>query len=136
MMKKKSSTLIIVSLLSLLFLFAVLGEVISVPAIPNESLIKGVVSEYAIVSSRLIGVKPEQVLYRLTVNIESSEKIGDNPGFLNDRNGEDIQFYSREKLPPELFNRRISARVKYKGDERSGLYWIRNIEILKENKKK
>lgn len=120
---------------TLSFFFAIEGKNASVPAIHNESTIEGIVSEYAIISSRLIGIKPEQILYRLTINIESSENISDKPNLLGNKKGQDIQFYSREKLSPELFGKVIRAKVEFTGDEKGGLFWIKNINILNRGRK-
>ncbi len=131
MIKSKSCNMIIVSLATLLFLVSVEKESISVPVIPNESIVNGVVSEYSIVSSRLIGIKPEQIICRLTINIEASEGINDKPNLLNNKNGQDMQFYSKEKLSPEIFGKKIKALARYTGDEKGGIFWIKNIEIIK-----
>lgn len=115
--------------------FALKGTVVSVPAAPNESIIRGIVSEYAIVSSHLFGIEPEQALYRVTVNVVSSESIGASPDFLAGRHGHDIQFYSREKIPPELFGKKIKAKARYKGDEKRGMFWISNIQVIEQEDK-
>ncbi|NOZ68217.1 MAG: hypothetical protein GXP46_03000 [Deferribacteres bacterium] len=132
--KNKFRNLTVVSLvLSLICLAAVLGSCVSVlsaPVVPNESVIEGVVSEYAILSSRIVNIQPPQVLYRLTIRIESSEGAARNmPDFAGGMQGRDIRFYSKERLSPDLFGKRVRARVKYKGDERGGLFWISSVEI-------
>jgi hypothetical protein len=115
-------------ILSALF---VTGEnCISAPVIENEAIIEGVVAEYSIISSHLIGIEPEQVLYRLVIHVQSSKNVMDKANFLISRRGEDIQFYSRDKLAPELFGKRISAYARFSGDERGGKFWIRNIEVI------
>lgn len=131
MIKSKCCNVMIISLATLLFLVSVEKESISVPVIPNESIVNGVVSEYSIVSSRLIGIKPEQIIYRLTINIESSDGVNDKPNLLDNKNGQDMQFYSKEKLSPEIFGKKIKALVRYTGDEKGGIFWIKNIKIIK-----
>ncbi len=134
-MKSKVRNLAIVFLiLSSICFVAILGSCVSVlsaPVVPNESVIEGVVSEYAILSSRIINIRPNQVLYRLTIYIESSEGTGNKPGFLSGREGHDVRFYTKERLSPDLFGKKVRARVRYKGDERGGMFWIRNIEITR-----
>ncbi len=133
-MKNKVRDLTIVFLISLIFFFPIVGScasLLSVPVVPNESVIEGVISEYAILSSRIINIRPDQVLYRLTIYIESSENIGNKPDFFSGREGQDIRFYTKEKLSPEIFGKKIKAKVRYKGDERGGMFWIRNIEIIR-----
>ncbi len=133
-MKKKRFILLELFLVSFLTVFALQNNALSVPAIPNESFVEGVVSEYSVVSSNLIGIKPEQTLYRLTITIESSYGIGGTPNFLSSMTGQDIRFLSKEKLSPELFGNKIKATAIYKGDERDGMYWIRTIVIIEQEK--
>ncbi|MBI5409123.1 MAG: hypothetical protein HZA14_07140 [Nitrospirae bacterium] len=121
----------IIFLAALFILLAVEKKSFSVPVIPNESMISGMVSEYAIVSSRIIGIKPEQVIYRLTITVKAAENIQDKPNLLGGKKGQDVQFHSKEKLSPELFGKKIKATAALIGDERGGLFWIRNIELTK-----
>jgi len=113
------------------FLFSVGDAGNAVPAVSNESIIEGVVSEYTVIFSDLIGIKPRQTLYRLTINITSSHSIGEGPDFLFNMIGQDVRVLSKEELSPELFGKRIKAKARYKGDERGGVYWVNNIEVLK-----
>ncbi len=131
MLRNKFSNKLFVPLVLLSILIATEENGASVPVIPNESLVTGIVSEYAIVSSHMIGIFPEQAIYRLIITINASESVDGKPNFLADKNGQDIPFYSREKLAPEVFGKRIKAWVTFRGDEQGGLYWIRNIEIIK-----
>lgn len=116
------------TILALLIFIIREEKCISAPVIPNESTIEGVVSEYAVLSSRLIGMQPNQLLYRLTIYIESSKSVGDGPNFLKNKKGLDIKFYTKEKLSPELFGKRVKLKVKYQGDEKGGIFWIIGIE--------
>jgi len=113
---------------SLFFTLLMIGSCASVPVLPNETVVEGTVSEYAIVSSRLAGIKPEQVLYRITIYIETTKSAGGGPDFLSDKVGKDVPFYTKHKLSPELFGRKVRARVEYRGDERGGLFWVRDVE--------
>ncbi len=119
-----------VTVWTLVIFLACVRESLPVPVMPNEAVVEGVVSEYAIVSSRLAGFQPEQTLYRLTVNIESSESLDDKPNFFLDKNGQDIKFYSKEKLSPELFGKRIRAKARFAGDERGKVCWMHDIKII------
>ena len=101
----------------------------SVPAAPNEFVIEGTVQEYSIVSSNLLNIEPEQTLYRLTILIESYIKVKTEADFLSDKKGKTVQFYSKEKISPEIFGKRVRGTIRYAGDERGGLYWIKEISI-------
>lgn len=111
-------------------LLAMGGKSVSVPVIPNECIVEGTVAEYAIVSSRLISIEPDQVLYRLVITIQSTRKIDNQRNFLSGKEGKDVSFLAKEKLSPELFGKKIQAKARYSGDERGGRYWIRNVEIV------
>ncbi len=130
-MKKKKFILLT---LSLLIFFALQGKANSVAAVSNTSFFEGNVIEFAIVSSRLAGIKPEQRLYKLTVKIESSHAIGEGPDFLHKMVGQEVCFYSRHELSSDLFGKKIKARARYKGDERGGMYWIYNIALIERGK--
>ncbi len=117
-----------IAVLMLLFIHEARGT--SMPAIDNKSLIQGVVCEYSIVSSALIGIKPQQILYRLTVTIESSDNIGEGPDFLANAIGNNIQFLSKDTLSSDLFGKKIKAKARFKGDERGGVYWISDVELM------
>jgi hypothetical protein len=114
---------------SFLVLFVFIGSCNSVPVAPNESIVEGVVSEYAVLSSRLVNVKPEMTLYRITVRLESTARIGGGPDFLSDRIGQDVQLYSKEKVDVDIYGKKVKAKVTLRGDERGRTFWIREIEI-------
>jgi len=120
---------IILTISSIIFLlFAV--SVTAVTVVPNSALITGVILEYGIVSSRLLGIQPDQMLYKLTIHIESSEDIVGMANLLKGKEGEDISFYTKEKLSFDIFDKRVRAEVTYRGDERGGRWWLRSIKIL------
>jgi hypothetical protein len=131
MIRNTPTNKLIVPLVILSILIATEEKSISFPVIPNESVVNGTVSEYSIVSSHMIGIKPEQVIYRLTITIDFTENINGKPNFLDNKIGQDIKFYSKEKLTPELFGKKVKGLVIFRGDEKGGLFWIRNIEIIK-----
>ena len=129
-MRNKFSPIIFILFFTALCIVAVEDASNAVPAISNESLIEGVVSEYAIISSDLVGIKPNQTLYRLTINITSSHNIDDGPDFLVNMTGQNISFLSKKILSPELFGKRVRAKARYKGDERGGTFWISDVEEM------
>lgn len=106
--------------------FALTAE--SAPATPNESLVEGRVLEYSVVSSKLLNMEPEQTLYALTVLVEQSTAVK-GPDMLKKEAGRTVRFYSKQKLEPELFGRKIKAKASYRGDERGGLHWIYEIRM-------
>jgi hypothetical protein len=102
----------------------------AVPVMPNASLIKGIILGCEAISSTLLGMQPEQTIYRLTIQIESSEDVGELRNFLKGKEGKDMAFYTKKPLPSDIAEKRIKARVSFRGDERGGLWWIHAMEIL------
>jgi hypothetical protein len=118
------------AVLSAVFLLFVASGVTGGTVIPNDALITGVILEYGIVSSRLLGIQPDQTLYKLTIHLESSEDIVGMPNLLKGKEGEDITFYTKEKLSSDIFGKKVKAEVSYRGDEHGGRWWTKSIKIL------
>jgi hypothetical protein len=133
-MNIESSVLTIALLLTLPLLFAMRGESVSVPAVQNESEVEGTVTEYAVVSSGSVGIEPEQEFYKLVITIHSVWDVGSKPNFLMDKAGQDVLFYTKERIYPGLVGKRVKAKARYSGDERGGKYWISNIEEVKQER--
>lgn len=101
-----------------------------VPVIPNEAVIAGTVRGYCKVSSLLLNIEPEQVIYRLTVTVESSEDVEGLPNLVKGVIGEDIILESKEEISPAIFGKRVRVRVRVAGDERGRRFWINSIRII------
>ena len=115
------------------FLLCLLStQLLAVPAAPNASVAKGRVIEYSITSSPgRSHERPAPPQYKIVVHVEATEDVSGEINFLRERVGEDIPFWSKVKLSPNLFSRKISAVVEYRGDEHGGMFWIKKIEIIK-----
>ncbi len=109
---------------------AVIGTASAVPVVPNASLIRGTILESGEISSSLLGIQPEQTIYKVLVHVECSKDAGEMRNFLKGKEGEDMPFYSKKPLPSDIVKKGIKARVSYRGDERGGLWWILEVEIL------
>lgn len=96
---------------------------------PNETIVKGNVEEYSLTSSKLLEIKPDMVLYRLVILIEKTENVK-GPNFLKSKEGQFVTLYSKEELSSEFYGKKIKATVEYRGDERGGLFWIKQIEVV------
>jgi hypothetical protein len=129
-MRKELRMVLVGSLLGFLLLVNIgLG----VPVAPNDSIVTGVVLEYAILNSKLESIEPEQVLHTLRIEVLSSEDVPGMANFTRRVVGEVIKVYSKEWLSPYLFGKMIKANVQFVGDEWGGRYWIRNISIEKDD---
>lgn len=118
------------AVLSIVFLLFAAANVTAVTVIPNCAMITGIVLEYGIISSRLLGIQPDQRFYKLTIHLESSEDIIGMPNLLRGKEGEDITFYTKERLSLDIFGKKVRAEVTYRGDERGGQWWMRSIKIV------
>lgn len=106
----------------------------AVPVVPNEGIIEGKVVGYCVISSVVLNIKPDSTFYRLAILVTASKSTVGKPNFARDKSGGIIEVYSREKLSGNFFNQNINARIMYRGDEKGGLYWIKNINILNTEK--
>jgi len=93
-------------------------------------MLEGTVKEYCAGSSELWDIKPEQVIYKLTISVEIVRDSEGFPNFLKGKEGQLQSFLTKEKISPELLNKRVRAEVEYRGDEKGGRFWIRAIEII------
>ncbi len=116
--------------LTILFLLSIQTWATAVTAMPNETIVKGNVEEYSLISSKLMGIKPEMTLYKLVISIEKVENVK-GPNFLKDKEGQFVTLYTKEEISSDFYGKKIKAKIEYKGDERGGLFWIKQIEIVK-----
>jgi len=117
-------------LFAALAFIVVVSTVSAVPVMPNAALIKGIVLESEGISSNLLGIQPEQTIYRLLIHVISSEDVCEMANFVKGKEGENMVFYTKEPLPSGIVKKGIKARVSYRGDERGGLWWMHEMEIL------
>ena len=115
--------------LAIFFLLYILVPADAVPVMPNETAVKGHVEEYCLTSSKLLGIKPERILYKLVISVSNVEDIK-GPNFLKGKEGQLVNFYSKEELSSKYYDEKIKVIVEYKGDEKGGLFWIKRIEII------
>jgi hypothetical protein len=99
-----------------------------VPAISNESIVSGEVLGYSVVSSSLLEMQPLMPVYRLEIVVKTSEEVKGMRSFTRDKMGKLLSLYSKEKLSAELFGKIIKAHVSYQGDEKGGMFWIKELE--------
>lgn len=97
-----------------------------IPVQENDLRISGIVTEICIVSSAAIGIQPEQPIFKLQILLDTVEVI-QPPNFLQDKLGETVILLSKETIPQELFGKRINLRVQYRGGEKRGDFWIKQI---------
>lgn len=112
-------------------LLSLSASVNAVPVIPNKAFLTGIVKEYCLTSSGFNGIVPEQTLFKLTIFIDKAEDVEGHPNFLKGKEGQTIPFFTKEKPNLEIYGERVKAIIEYKGDERGGLFWIKDIEIVK-----
>ncbi|MEW6001322.1 MAG: SPOR domain-containing protein [Nitrospirota bacterium] len=96
----------------------------------NKAVVIGIVKEKSLISSTFLGMKEERYLSRLVILVEETEDVKDNPNVLKGKENQAVTFFSEEDQPTELTGKRIKALTEYKGDKRSRLFWIRQIEVI------
>jgi hypothetical protein len=116
--------------LVIFLLLYILVSADAVPVMPNETVVRGHVEEYSLISSKLVGIKPEMTLYKLVISIEKVENVK-GPNFLKDKEGRFVTLYTKEEISSDFYGKKIKAMIEYTGDERGGLFWIKQIEIIK-----
>ncbi|HHT9111861.1 MAG: hypothetical protein HZA47_09380 [Planctomycetes bacterium] len=116
--------------LVIFLLFDIVATADAVPVMPNETVVRGRVEEYSLISSKLMGIKPEMTLYKLVISIEKVENVK-GPNFLKDKEGQFVTLYTKEEISSDFYGKKIKAKIEYTGDERGGLFWIKQIEIVK-----
>lgn len=115
------------------------------PVIPNETIITGIVSKFEKGSPYPQNKETRQPEYnKITVLIESSEDVDGEENLLTNKKGEYITFYTKEPLAPgvpdmpdikdmkAMKGKRIKVHISYRGDERGGLWWGYNLQILQQ----
>lgn len=122
--------LILLAVLSIASLLYISGTAITGPTVPNEAFTVGIVSEYGIISSRLLGIQPEQPIYKLTILLESSEDVAGMPNLLMGKEGQDITFYTKERQSSDLFSKKVKAKASWSGDEHGGRWWVRDVKVF------
>ena len=101
----------------------------AVLSIENEGIVTGKAVEYSVLDSSRVNVAPEQTLYRLTIRVQSFQVAANQPNFLGERIGEDIEMYSKDPLPAHLFGRCVKARITYRGRAGRAQFWLRAIAV-------
>lgn len=130
------------ALLFLSLFFFMNSSGIGGPVIPNETIITGIVSKFEKGSPYPQNKGTRQPEYnKITVLIESSEDIDGEENLLAKKKGEYITFYTKEPLSPDMPDikdmkamkgKRIKVHISYRGDERGGLWWGYNLQILQQ----
>ena len=118
------------NIILLLLMTGMSAAAFAVPAAPNEAMATGTVVEYSISSLPGPGPVPGPGLYKIVVKVDAVEDRGDAPNFLKGREGDEITFWSRNRLDPGLFGKKVKALVEYRGDERGGLFWLKRVKIM------
>ncbi|MBI5676492.1 MAG: hypothetical protein HZC48_11810 [Nitrospirae bacterium] len=103
----------------------------AVPVMHNEAVLHGVVEEHSLTQSGLVGIVPEQIIYKFVISVRTVEDVNAYPNFIRGKEGRSMIFYSKEKQSSDLLNKEVKAVVEYRGDERGGLFWIKKIEVIK-----
>jgi hypothetical protein len=102
-----------------------LKQVQAVPAAPNESLVHAEVIEVTATDSLTLGISPQRTLFRVQLRLIKVEPVEGMRNFLQGAEHKTIEVYATDiVLPLKLIGKAIQSRISFRGDERSGRYWI------------
>jgi hypothetical protein len=111
--------------LAIFFVFLGIALLPAVPAAPNESLVTAEVVEQDTVDSTTLEIAPKQALYRWKLRLVKIEPVQKMANFLAGYEGRSIEALSKETPPVSgLVGKTIKARVSFRGDEKTGRYWL------------
>jgi len=111
-----------VSILISILLFLTTAVAVEPP--PKTEKVEGCVVEYAVLSSKLLNIKPDMPLYRITLYVKGK----DSPAFSR---GSLVYILSKGSVPPWIFGRFIKAEIVYRGSKERGNYWLGGISVIK-----
>jgi hypothetical protein len=100
------------------------------PVIPNESLAVAEVLELTTTCSSTLNIQPPQTLTWMKLRLLRIQDVPPKANFLHDKAGEIIEVYSKELLSLKLVGKTITAHIVFRGDERSGLYWVIDVTAM------
>jgi hypothetical protein len=95
---------------------------LGVPVIGNESVVTGDLLERNAIDSASIGIEPRQTLWHFKLQVISVENVMRANSFV--QIGNTIEVYSNEVNAPKVSEKRVTLRISFRGDERTGRYWI------------
>ena len=92
------------------------------PTAPNESLVHGEILEVDAIDSLTLDIRPQRTLFRVKLRLIKVDAVEDRSNFLPGAEGKTIETYATS--PPPVVGKTVQGRISFRGDERSGRYWI------------
>ena len=102
----------------------------SAPSIENESRVTAEVLHVESVHSSQLNIAPPQFFTRVRLRLLTVGDTSGTPSFLTGRDGTILDAYTREQVNADLIGKKIECTLRYRGDERGGLYWLYEIRAL------
>jgi hypothetical protein len=100
------------------------------PSMENEGRITAEILEVESVHSSQLNIAPPQFLTRVRLRLLAGSDTSGAPTPLTGGEGALLEAYTREQVDPNLIGKRIQCTLRYRGDERGGLYWVYEIRSL------
>ena len=97
----------------------------------RRAIIWGTVLESSPLTGNPLGLVPEKEITRVIVRVDKSEAVKGYPNFLQDKESEEIIFFSEVRQPFFLPAQKIKALVEYQGDKYKRIFWIKQAEPIK-----
>jgi hypothetical protein len=104
------------------------------PVPPNASLVTATVLKYSIWNSKLLQntmppIQAGLTLYSLIVEVHTSKPVSERlENFA--KPGDVLETFSLEMLAPELFGKKVEAKLELRGDTQGVRWWVSQIRVL------
>lgn len=103
---------------------------VGAPSIKNEGRVTAEVLDVQSVHSSQVNIAPPQFFTRVRLRLLTVGNTPGTPSFLTGGEGTVLEAYTREPVDPTLIGKQIQCTLRYRGDERGGLYWAYEIRAL------
>jgi hypothetical protein len=100
------------------------------PSMENESRVTAEVLHVESVHSSQLNIAPPQFFTRVRLRLLTVGDTSGTPSFLTGRDGTVLDAYTREQVTADLLEKKIECKIRYRGDERGGMYWLYEIRAL------
>jgi hypothetical protein len=100
------------------------------PAVENENSVTAEVLAVEAVHSAELNILPPQVFLRVRLRLLTVDTPPGMSNFLVSPENASLDAYTREQITPDLVGTTIRCRLRYRGDERGGLYWMHDLRPL------
>jgi hypothetical protein len=100
----------------------------SLPA--SQALLVGNIREINSFPPEQLGMPSGKNIYRLIIQVESTNSVKGGPNFLKEKEGELLTVFSEINPPVFRPGQKITAIVEYRGNRLSQYYWVQKPQAV------